>query len=74
MNLIDRAVRAFNPESALRRAKARRALEAGDRTGYWRQAAVSGTNRRMSNQALDHADSSRNHSDRITLIREARHL
>lgn len=74
MNLIDRAIRTFAPESALRRAKARRALEVGDRTGYWRQAAVSGTNRRMSGQSLDHADSSRNHADRITCMREARHL
>jgi capsid protein len=74
MNVVDLIVSAFSPESALRRAKARRALEVGERTGYWRQAAVSGTNRKMSGQALDHADSARNHSDRITLIREARHL
>jgi capsid protein len=74
MNPIDRAFRYFAPVSALQREKARRALHIGDATGYWRQAAVAGTNRRMSNQALNHPDSASNHTDRLTIIREARHL
>jgi capsid protein len=74
MNLIDRAFRVIAPEAALRREKARRALSVGDKIGYWRQAAVASSNRKMSGQSLGHPDSSSNHNDRITLIREARHL
>lgn len=74
MNPIDSAIRYFSPESALRRAKARALLDVGEKKGFWRQAAVSSSNRKMSNQPLNHPDASANHTDRITLIREARHL
>lgn len=74
MNPIDSAIRYFSPESALRRAKARALLDAGEKKGFWRQAAVSSSNRKMSGQPLNHPDASANHTDRITLIREARHL
>jgi lambda family phage portal protein len=74
MHPIDRLVSTFSPESGVRRWKARRVLDYAQKTGFWRQAAQQSTNRKMSGQPLDHPDGSRNHSDRITMIREARHL
>lgn len=74
MNLIDSAIRAVAPEYALKRAKARRALEMGDKIGFWRQGAQASSNRKMSGQSLSHPDTGTNNTDRVTLIREARHL
>jgi capsid protein len=74
MSFIEQTIRFFSPATALQRQRAKAQLEAGDRTGYWRVGAQSSTNRRASGQALDQPDSSRNHTDRVTLIREARWL
>ena len=74
MNLIESTIRLFSPSVALQRAKAKAQLEAGDKIGYWRVGAQSSTNRKSSGQTLDQPDSGRNHTDRVTLIREARWL
>lgn len=74
MNLIDGIVRAFSPESALKRARAREFLRIVDSTGFRRDAARSTTNRKVADQSLDHPDSRQNNFDRLQCIREARSL
>jgi capsid protein len=74
MSFIEQTIRFFSPATALQRQRAKAQLEAGDKVGYWRVGAQSSTNRRASGQTLDQPDSSRNHTDRVTLIREARWL
>lgn len=74
MNLIDGIVRAFSPESALKRARAREFLRIVDSTGFRREAAKTSTNRKTADQLLDRPDSGTNHTDRLQLIREARWL
>jgi capsid protein len=67
-------IRAVNPKLALERARAKAALDVGEKVGFWRVGAQSSTNRKASGQTLDQPDSSRNHTDRVTLIRESRWL
>ena len=74
MTYLESMIRAVNPKLALERARAKAALDAGERVGFWRVGAQSSTNRKASGQTLDQPDSSRNHTDRVTLIREARWL
>ena len=74
MNFLEQTIRLFSPATALNRQRAKAQLEAGDKVGYWRVGAQSSTNRKASGQSLDQPDSSRNHTDRVTLIREARWL
>ncbi len=74
MRYIESLIRAVNPKLALQRKRAQAALELSDRTGFWRVGAQSSTNRKNSGQVLDQPDSSRNHTDRVTLMREARWL
>jgi capsid protein len=74
MNLIDRAIRVFSPESAVRREVARAKLATIDKRGFRRESAISGTNRRATDHVLNHPDSGANHSDRVSQIKEARDL
>ena len=74
MTYLESMIRAVNPKLALERARAKAALDVGERVGFWRVGAQSSTNRKASGQTLDQPDSSRNHTDRVTLIREARWL
>jgi capsid protein len=74
MHPIDRLIATFSPEAGLRRARARLVLDNAQKSGFWRQASQQSTNRKPSGQSLDHQDSRRGHTDRIALIREARHL
>jgi len=74
MKFLEQTIRFFSPSLALQRQRAKAQLEAGDKVGYWRVGAQSSTNRKTSGQPLDQPDSSRNHTDRVTLMREARWL
>ena len=74
MTYLESMIRAVNPKLALERARAKAALAMGEKVGFWRVGAQSSTNRKASGQTLDQPDSSRNHTDRVTLIREARWL
>ena len=74
MTYLESMIRAVNPKLALERARAKAALDVGEKVGFWRVGAQSSTNRKASGQTLDQPDSSRNHTDRVTLIREARWL
>ena len=74
MTYLESMIRAVNPKLALERARAKAALDMSEKVGFWRVGAQSNTNRKASGQTLDQPDSSRNHTDRVTLIREARWL
>lgn len=74
MTYLESMIRAVNPKLALERARAKAALDMSEKVGFWRVGAQSSTNRKASGQTLDQPDSSRNHTDRVTLIREARWL
>jgi capsid protein len=74
MNLIDRAIRAFAPESAVRRERARAQLATIDKRGFRRESAISSTNRKTTDHVLNHPDSSTNHYDRVSQIKDARDL
>jgi capsid protein len=74
MTYLESMIRAVNPKLALERARAKAALDVGEKVGFWRVGAQSSTNRKASGQTLDQPDSSRNHTDRVTLIRESRWL
>jgi capsid protein len=74
MKYLESLIRVVNPKLALQRKRAQAALQISDKAGFWRVGAKSSTNRKNSGQSLDQPDSSRNHTDRVTLMREARWL
>jgi capsid protein len=74
MTYLESIIRAVNPKLALERKRAQAAIDMGEKVGFWRVGAQSSTNRKASGQSLDQPDSSRNHTDRVTLIRESRWL
>ena len=74
MTYLESIIRAVHPKLALERKRAQAAIEMGEKVGFWRVGAQSSTNRKASGQTLDQPDSSRNHTDRVTLIRESRWL